>query len=41
MRRLTILLKNLPALRGKFGPLFSRKLEVALPENHTIGLLEE
>ena len=33
--------KDVRALRGKFGPLFSQKLKYALHENHQIGVLEE
>ena len=33
--------KEVRALRGKFGPLWSPKLKVVVRENHPIGLLEE
>ena len=33
--------KELPALRGKFGPVWSEKLKVALHQFHPIGLLKE
>ena len=33
--------KELRALRGKFGPLWSQKLNVAFHQFHPIGLLEE
>ena len=33
--------KEVRALRGKFGPLFSQKLKATFHKNHLIGLLEE
>ena len=33
--------KEVRALRGKNGPIFSQKLKVASHKNHPIGLLEE
>ena len=34
-------IKEVRALRGKFGPLLSQKLKVAFHVNHPSGLLEE
>ena len=34
-------LKELRALRGKFGPLWSQKLKIVFRQFHPIGLLEE
>ena len=33
-------IKQVRALRGKNGPLFSKKMKVAFHENHPIGLSE-
>ena len=38
---LYLLTKEVRALRGKFGPLLSQKLNEAFHENLPIGLLEE
>ena len=36
-----LILKGVRAFRGKFGPLWSKKLKVAFHQFHPIGLLEE